>query len=41
MARECEPIWREFGANDYVECVGDDVPYGERDILSPRGAGQG
>ena len=29
MARECESIWREFGAIEYVECVGDDVPYGE------------
>ena len=29
MARVCEPIWREFGARDYVECIGDDTPYGE------------
>lgn len=29
MARKCEVIWREFGATDYVECVGDDTPYGE------------
>jgi uncharacterized protein YbaA (DUF1428 family) len=29
MARQCESIWREFGAIDYVECAGDDVPYGE------------
>ncbi len=29
MARTCEPIWRECGAIDYVECVGDDTPYGE------------
>ena len=29
MARNCEPIWREHGATDYVECVGDDTPYGE------------
>ena len=29
MAKECVPIWREFGAQDYVECVGDDTPYGE------------
>jgi uncharacterized protein YbaA (DUF1428 family) len=29
MARESETIWREFGAEDYVECVGDDTPYGE------------
>ena len=29
MARECMPIWKEFGASDYVESVGDDTPYGE------------
>ena len=29
MARECMPIWKEFGAKDYVECIGDDTPYGE------------
>ncbi|HEX4178185.1 MAG TPA: DUF1428 family protein [Rhizomicrobium sp.] len=29
MAGQCERIWREFGATDYVECVGDDTPYGE------------
>ena len=29
MARKCEPIWREYGAIDYVECIGDDTPYGE------------
>lgn len=29
MARICEPILREYGARDYVECVGDDTPYGE------------
>ena len=23
-------LWKEFGALSYVECVGDDVPYGER-----------
>ena len=22
-------IWKEYGATEYVECVGDDVPYGE------------
>jgi uncharacterized protein YbaA (DUF1428 family) len=22
-------VWKEHGALDYVECVGDDVPYGE------------
>lgn len=25
----CGPIWMEYGALSYVECVGDDVPYGE------------
>ena len=29
MAKQCVPIWPEFGAEDYVECVGDDTPYGE------------
>ena len=29
MSQECRPVWREYGAIDYVECVGDDVPYGE------------
>jgi uncharacterized protein YbaA (DUF1428 family) len=29
MAKECMPIWQEFGATDYVECIGDDTPYGE------------
>ena len=29
MAKECMPIWKEFGAEDYVECIGDDTPYGE------------
>jgi uncharacterized protein YbaA (DUF1428 family) len=22
-------VWKEYGALDYVECVADDVPYGE------------
>src|SRR5215475_13431222 len=29
MARKCAPIWKEFGATDYVECMGDDTPYGK------------
>ena len=29
MAKECMPIWKEYGATEYVECVGDDTPYGE------------
>ena len=29
MASTAGEIWKEFGAIDYVECIGDDVPYGE------------
>jgi uncharacterized protein YbaA (DUF1428 family) len=29
MARVAGDVWKEYGAIDYVECVGDDVPYGE------------
>jgi len=29
MARDSKSIWQEFGATDYVECIGDDTPYGE------------
>jgi len=29
MAQLAGTIWKEYGAIDYVECVGDDVPYGE------------
>lgn len=29
MARTAGAVWKEHGAIDYVECVGDDVPYGE------------
>lgn len=29
MARRCQPIWKEYGAIGYAECVGDDVPHGE------------
>ena len=29
MARLGGDVWKEFGALAYVECVGDDVPYGE------------
>jgi uncharacterized protein YbaA (DUF1428 family) len=29
LARESEAIWREFGATDFVECAGDDTPYGD------------
>lgn len=29
MARTAGDVWKEYGAIDYVECIGDDVPYGE------------
>lgn len=29
MARLAGSVWKEHGALAYVECVGDDVPYGE------------
>ncbi|WP_421592989.1 DUF1428 domain-containing protein [Shinella sp. M27] len=29
MARTAGAVWKEHGAIDYVECMGDDVPYGE------------
>ena len=29
MAHTAGAVWKEYGAIDYVECVGDDVPYGE------------
>ena len=29
MAREAGAVWKEHGALAYVECLGDDVPYGE------------
>jgi uncharacterized protein YbaA (DUF1428 family) len=29
MARLAGAVWMEHGALTYVECVGDDVPYGE------------
>ena len=29
LARKCAPIWKEYGAIDYVECIGDDTPYGK------------
>ncbi len=30
LARKAGDIWKEHGALAYVECIGDDVPYGER-----------
>ncbi|GAM98000.1 protein of unknown function DUF1428 [alpha proteobacterium U9-1i] len=29
MARKAGEVWKEYGAVDYVECVGDDTPYGD------------
>ena len=29
LAAVCAKVWREHGALSSVECVGDDVPYGE------------
>jgi uncharacterized protein YbaA (DUF1428 family) len=28
-ARLAGEVWKEHGALEYIECVGDDVPYGE------------
>lgn len=30
MARTAGAVWMEHGALSYVECLADDVPYGER-----------
>jgi uncharacterized protein YbaA (DUF1428 family) len=29
LARLAGQVWKEYGALNYVECLGDDVPYGE------------
>ena len=29
LARNMAKVWREHGALEYVECLGDDVPYGK------------
>lgn len=29
LARKAGEVWMEFGALSYVECLADDVPYGE------------
>ena len=29
LARQCLPIWKEYGATGYAECIGEDTPYGE------------
>jgi uncharacterized protein YbaA (DUF1428 family) len=35
-ARKAGEIWKELGALEFVECIGDDVPYGELTSF-PRG----
>ncbi len=30
FSRKAGVVWKEHGARHYVECVADDVPYGER-----------
>ncbi|WP_024509872.1 DUF1428 family protein [Bradyrhizobium sp. ARR65] len=29
LARKAGEVWKEYGAISYVECIGDDVPYGQ------------
>ena len=29
QAKRAGDIWKQYGALDFVECIGDDVPYGE------------
>jgi uncharacterized protein YbaA (DUF1428 family) len=29
LARRAGEVWKEHGALSFVECIGDDVPYGE------------
>jgi uncharacterized protein YbaA (DUF1428 family) len=29
FSRTCGAVWKEYGAISYVECIADDVPYGE------------
>jgi uncharacterized protein YbaA (DUF1428 family) len=36
LSRACGKLWREYGALEYIECIGDDVPYGKRTSF-PRG----
>jgi len=30
LAAKASKVWREYGALEYVECTGDDTPYGKR-----------
>src|SRR4029453_19600431 len=29
LATKAGEVWKEYGALEYVECIADDVPYGE------------
>ena len=29
LSRKAGKVWKEYGALQYVECLGDDVPYGK------------
>jgi uncharacterized protein YbaA (DUF1428 family) len=29
LARKAGEVWKEYGALSYVECIGEDVPYGK------------
>jgi uncharacterized protein YbaA (DUF1428 family) len=29
LARKAGEVWKEYGALAYVECIGDDIPYGK------------
>jgi uncharacterized protein YbaA (DUF1428 family) len=29
LSAKAGAVWKSYGAKDYVECMGDDVPYGE------------
>ena len=29
LARKAGDLWKEYGALSYVECIGEDVPYGK------------
>lgn len=29
LARKAGAVWKEYGALAFVECIGDDLPYGE------------
>ena len=41
LARKHGKVWREHGALAYVECLGDDVPYGKNTSFPPCGESEG